>query len=362
MTICLSPNGVNTSTRSSAPDRIIVGTADGAVILSRESGDAWRKESTVLDGLHVSSLWCDEGTKTVIAGIHGKGIYRSTDDGITWRRLSGPLEHAHVYSLGVAQAARGTTIYVGTEPAALYRSDDLGEAWEEISSLRSVPGTDHWSFPAPPHLAHVKHISVDPGRPEVIYVGVEQGGLFKSVDRGISWRELDGYYHAGEMPYKDVHRVAIDPREPDHVYLSAGTGVFSSYDGGDTWKQLTSSTFRVGYPDALFVSPIDSGTIVIGGAERSPFHWLQSPFAHAAVLVSRDHGQTWDAAAIELPDDQRANIEAMSMCLAGEELHVFAGTTDGQLYASTDGAETFTCIAHDLPSISKLTHNAILHG
>ena len=46
-------------------------------------------------------------------------------------------------------------------------------------------------FPMPPHVAHAKTIAVDPRDPKTIYVGVEQGGFFKTVDGGQNWRELE---------------------------------------------------------------------------------------------------------------------------------------------------------------------------
>ena len=77
-----------------------------------------------------------------------------------------------------------------TEPAHLYRSHDLGGTWEELPALRRVDVHDKWSFPAPPHLAHVKHIAFDPRDSQRMFVCIEQGALLRSDDGGESFREL----------------------------------------------------------------------------------------------------------------------------------------------------------------------------
>jgi hypothetical protein len=81
-------------------------------------------------------------------------------------------------------------IYAGTEPAHLFRSDNLGETWYELDSLRKVPSVAKWTFPAPPNQSHVKNIAFDPADSNANYCCVEQGKLFRSKDSGLSWEEM----------------------------------------------------------------------------------------------------------------------------------------------------------------------------
>ena len=61
-----------------------------------------------------------------------------------------------VYSLAAIEQNGGVMLYAGTQPASLFRSRDLGRNWVELPALRQVPSAKHWTFPAPPHLAHTK--------------------------------------------------------------------------------------------------------------------------------------------------------------------------------------------------------------
>ena len=110
-----------------------------------------------------------------------------------WRRLAVGLSHEHIYALAMRENSGVVSLFAGTSPAALYRSDDLGESWSEISSLRDVPGSDDWTFIPPPHHPHVKNIIFHPTEPETYFVLVEQGALLKTTDDGATWTELDGY-------------------------------------------------------------------------------------------------------------------------------------------------------------------------
>ena len=51
---------------------------------------------------------------------------------------------------------------------------------------------DAWTFPAPPHVAHLKHINFEPGNPHTIFASIEVGGMLKSTDDGDTWTDETG--------------------------------------------------------------------------------------------------------------------------------------------------------------------------
>ena len=96
------------------------------------------------------------GGDGVLAGTHGDGIDFSADGGAHWQERDDGVTLRDIYSLAAIERDGGVTIYAGTQPAALFRSRDEGQSWHELPALRHVPGTEHWTFPAPPHVAHTK--------------------------------------------------------------------------------------------------------------------------------------------------------------------------------------------------------------
>jgi hypothetical protein len=84
-----------------------------------------------------------------------------------------------IYCLSLANRQNAVKLYVGTDPAHLFESDDLGENWTEITSLRDVPSVSKWFFPAPPKFGHVKNVAVNSSDPNVVYACIEQEGFSK---------------------------------------------------------------------------------------------------------------------------------------------------------------------------------------
>src|SRR5262249_9056554 len=162
----------------------------------------------LLHGLHISSMLIEPMRGGLFAGVHRGGVHFSADGGKSWEERANGITTRHVYTLGAVEEKGEPVLYAGTEPVNLFRSRDYGKSWEELPAIAGVPGKDTWVFPMPPKIAHLKVLGFDPRDPQVIFAGVEQGGLFKSTDAGKSWRELLGYYRAEDEIYKDIHHIA----------------------------------------------------------------------------------------------------------------------------------------------------------
>src|SRR5262245_26541686 len=87
---------------------------------------------------------------------------------------------------------RANELYVGTLPAAVYVSENGGRSFRELSAFRRLPEYPKWTFPPPPHTAHIRCITLDARVPDEILVGIEEGGVARSRDRGESWEDISG--------------------------------------------------------------------------------------------------------------------------------------------------------------------------
>jgi hypothetical protein len=349
--VALSPNGVDEYRLPSEPDELLVATKGGVIRLCR-AGDRWREAERSLGGLHVSCLLTGLDGGVSYAGSHGDGVFRYSN-ATGWVECSAGLESRNVYSLSYRNVGNRAEIYAGTEPAYVYRRFDDAREWTEVTSLRTIPGRDAWTFPPPPHVAHAKHVDFDPRDNRHYFVSIEQGALLKTEDDGVSFRQLffeDGSYIYGN----DVHRVVINPLNPDELYLSGGDGITRSQDGGATWRHVATPTMRVAYPDATFCSPFEDGVLFTAGAGGRPGLWRKSGNADATIVRSDDHGNTWTA--VDLPA-LRGNIEAMTLVSWPRNFGFFAGTTDGDVFASFDSGVTWSNIASGLPPLSKGVHS-----
>jgi len=354
--IALSHGGTRMYSSPTRSREVLVGTAAGVVTLERAGGDgAWRETRRALERLHVSALVTPE-PGLVVAGAFHDAVWVSADGGRTWEARGEGIAQRHVFSLAAVRRDGGFRLYAGTEPAHLYVSDDLGRRWSELPGLRAVPSVPKWWFPAPPKLAHVKHVVPAPDDAAGLYACVEQGALLRTRDGGRTWEELHGFD-------EDVHALVVDPRDPRRLRMSSGVGLYGSDDGGATWtRYLDQSTPVGGYPDLLVFHPRDPDLMFLGAAGGDPGVWRKTHRADARVCRSRDAGRTWDVLTRGISDRLPGAIEALCLEDWGASFSVFAGTSAGEVYASDDGGESWGRIADGLPAIAKWGHDRALVG
>lgn len=306
--------------------RFYAATGDGIARLD-ETGGAWQVQLS-LDGSGAQCLALDPAdADTVYAGLREGGVRRTADGGRTW--VDCALPAPGVFSLAVS-AADGA-VYAGTEPSALYRSDDRGETWRELESLLELPSRPTWSFPPRPWTSHVRWIAPSPHDADVILVGIELGGLMRSTDGGKTWAD----HRPGAQP--DVHSLAWHPHVPGRAYEAGGGGTAWSDDEGETWHPADEGRDR-NYTWSVAVDPEDPELWYVS-ASTGPYaaHGGGDPQA----MIYRCRGGSWNALAGGLPDP----LPAMPYALVAVDGGVVAGLADGQIWGSADRGETWQAYA-----------------
>jgi len=157
------------------------------------------------------------------------GVLRTDDSGATWFEKNEGLVYKHTLSL--ARHPETGTLYVGTEPACIFRSDNLGDTWTELQAVRKLKSRKDWTFPGPPHVAHVRGIGLDADNPDVIFGAVEEGWLIRSADGGETWENII------EGTEFDSHTVTILPGDSGVIVSASGTGLYRSADGGRSFAK-----------------------------------------------------------------------------------------------------------------------------
>jgi photosystem II stability/assembly factor-like uncharacterized protein len=186
------------------------------------------------------------------SGRPGQGPLRG--DGLRMRAISGPLgrtEPGTAVSLAESPRVQGL-LYVGTDDGALWRSDDGGGAWQRLDQNLPVPGPRYVSDIVPSHFADDRvYLTLDGHRSNdfATYVLV-------SNDRGASWRDL-----GGDLPSRETcYAIMEDPRNEDLLFLGTEFGCHASLDRGDRWFPLGTELPTVAVRD-LFVHDRDSDLI-----------------------------------------------------------------------------------------------------
>lgn len=347
---------------------ILVGTKKGAFLLE---SDAARK-TWVLKGPYCATWPIQHVIADAMSGAiyaaggnpwFGPAVWKSADLGETWSHSSEGLAYAEgeepvkaAWSLAVAPDG----LYAGVEPAGLFRSTDGGVTWAHVSGLRAHPTCEHWN---PGGAGLILHSIVShPDDAQKVWVGISAAGVFHTADGGASWeprnRGTRADFNPEDQRYPEfgqcVHNVVLAPGGGERLYQQNHCGMYRSDDGGKQWVSIESglpSTF--GFPAAAH--PRDPDTLFLlplNGDIKGRF----MPDAKAAVWRTRDGGQSWADLREGLPQ-QHAYFGVLRQALATDTLEpagVYFGTGGGELYASNDEGDSWTCVAQHLPSISSV--------
>ena len=326
--------------------QLLAGTTRGVFVID----DAGATQT--LDARHVRDLVNLDGR--VLAGAAG-GLYVSEDGGHTW---SGPqLEGCDVWQI---RAAPGGRLYASTEPAALFRSDDQGTTWAEISSFASLPEAAQWCVPIePPQPGRARALVIDEKDPDRIWVGVEVGGVARTTDGGESWTvDLPG-------GNPDIHMMFAHPAEPGVLFISTGygrfdgvaeelegnAGVFRSDDYGETWDYAWKGVVPR-YSRPLCIDCRDPYSVTVASAPTAFSHYKDDGGAHAALYRSDDHGRSWRSLCDEAHSPSPVNFHGLIADPANVG-GVLVGTDTGEVWQVSEDAH-WTELGSGLPLVWSL--------
>jgi photosystem II stability/assembly factor-like uncharacterized protein len=283
----------------------------------------------------------------VYVGTLDGGLYASEDGGITWRNDAGALASRRVLSVAVSPSHRVSgisVVYAGTEPSNLYRSEDGGRSWRLLPSLRDLPSEPRWSYPPRPWTHHVSTIALHPSDPEWLAVGIELGGVMRSLDGGATWIDHNPQAHS------DAHQLLTHALAPDRLYEAAGQGIARSLDRGETWARFEDGLDRR-YAWAQAIDPADPDLWYVA-VSRSPFaaHGDGDGQAH----LWRSRGDGWIA--IDGWGDSR-ELRRMPYALTelpGQPDKLLVGLRGGTLLLSGDAGESWSRLTLELSDVLAL--------
>lgn len=371
-------------TEVASPIDLYLLTADGLVKAHTNPGD----ERAVLVGhdLHGENFRAvqpDPFRPGHIYAVSVTDVFASEDDGKTWRALpAGGLTYREIFALAV-HPTRPDEIYIGTLPAAVFVSKDAGMSFSELSTFRELPDYDRWTFPPPPHVAHLRKLTLDSRVPDEILAGIEEGGVARSRDAGATWQDISGPpsdraypepnptglapYQMAETEegrvYRDVHDVIRDPSDLDVLYASTGNGTFRTDNGGESWKRLE---YRLendrGYAVSLEAHPASPSRLFLAFARNGPGSWIgwrpvrsgpfnpprgagrpDSPGALCSILRSNDKGETWEELSNGLPVGHPYMICGIA-CHPENADVAYVAYTDGSVYETIDGGDSWQAV------------------
>src|SRR5664280_1477058 len=358
--------------------RVLVGTRKGAFVLTADGTRAdWDVSGPHFAGweiYHVKGSPADPARlfASQSSSWFGQLIQRSDDGGATWQpvgnefRYDGvpgthqwydgmphPWEFARVWHLEPS-LTDPDTVYAGVEDAGLFRSVDGGQQWQELSGLRRHDSGSAWQPGAGGMCLHT--ILQDPSRPERMFVAISAAGAFRTDDAGTTWRPVNRGLQSNGIPDADaevghcVHRIAMHPARPDVLFMQKHWDVLRSDDAGESWHEVSGNLpTDFGFP--IDVHAHEPDTVYVVPIKSDSEHY--PPDGRLRVYRSRTGGDEWEALTTGLPQ-RNCYVNVLRDAMAVDSLDscgVYFGTTGGQVYASANAGDSWAPIVRDLPPV-----------
>jgi photosystem II stability/assembly factor-like uncharacterized protein len=277
----------------------------------------------------------------VYCGTFDQGLWQSVNAGASWAPVGPGITHEKVMSVAVSVTDRrgdSGVVYAGTEPSAIFCSEDRGRSWRELEALRKLPSAATWSFPPRPWTSHIRWITADPLTPGRLFAAAEAGALLRSLDGGRSWED-----RKPNGPF-DTHTLIMHRLAPNRLYSAAGDGFFQSDDGGETWYRPDAGP-DYPYLWSVAASPADPDALVISAAPGP--QEAHTPGAAESAIYRRSGDHPWQQVREGLPPAR--GLLASVLAANEAEADAFYTANNEGLFRSTDRGSSWEELPIALP-------------
>ena len=264
-----------------------------------------------------------------------------------------------IWQLTPGHASEPDSFFAGTEEAAIFKSEDGGNVWKELTGLTSHPTRPDWGPGAGGMGLHT--ILVDPTNPKRIWAAMSAVGVFRSDDGGETWQArnkgLNRVPTGSEEPEIGfcAHKIALDPDDPNVLYMQDHGGVNKSTNGGDSWFPIEEGLGQDG--DDRFGFPLGisrTGDLYLMPLKSSEHRTMRG--GKMVVYRSTNRGESWEPTPGDFPaTTQYVNVLRDGLVVDSHDPYgVYFGTSSGELFYSLDRGESWANLPGRFPRITSV--------
>ncbi|MCZ2458247.1 MAG: hypothetical protein LC128_01350 [Chitinophagales bacterium] len=236
-------------------------------------------------------------------------------------------------------------IYLGAASGGVWKTENSGNSWTPVFDDQPIQ--------------NIGSIAIQQNNPDIVWVGTGEGnprnslnigaGIYKSMDAGRTWKLM------GLEKTKNIHRIIIDPFNPNTVYVAAignpfaphpERGVYKTTDGGETWNRILFTNDTTGCGD-LVMDPSNPNKLIAGMWQHIRTPWsFKSGGPGSGLYITIDGGKNWRKSGKEdgLPSGNLGRIGLAFSTNQPSIVYAMVEATKNGLYRSEDGGYKWTLV------------------
>jgi len=280
--------------------------------------------------------------------VNAQTIDHSFFNSMRWRMIGPHRGGRTIGAVGVRQ--QPNVFYIGVNNGGVWKTSDFGRTWLPVFDDQPT--------------GSIGDVVVAPSNPNVIYVGCGEGvqrpdlsigdGIYKSTDAGKTW------INSGLHDAQQIGGLAIDPKNENRVFVAAlghpygpntERGVFRTFDGGKSWERVLYKDENTGAIQVT-IDPNNSDIIFadLWAARQGPWENGEFKGTESGLFKSTDGGSTWKKLTKGLPTTSQG-LGRIGFCIAPSNSNRMYATVDagkyGGIYRSDDAGESWTNVNSD---------------
>jgi hypothetical protein len=360
--------------------RVLIGTRKGGYIAeSTTARKKWTVKGPFQPGWDVFHVVADPRRPgdiyaAVNSGFFGPMLIRSSNWGGKWTEIAppgmtvraqrpppgndgtpAPSPIVNIWHIEPGHESEPGTVFLGIDPASLYRSDDRGNSWTPITGLNEHSTRPKWNPGAGGMCLHT--ILIDPKNPKRMHIGISAAGTFRTDDGGEHWHPTNRGVKVSFLPEKApevgqcVHKVTFEPSDPTTLYRQDHDGIYVSRNAADSWTRVGKPLpddfgFVVATAPALpreaFFVPLRSNARTTMEGALQVYRWSDKPRKWSTLLKGKQYPGEFGT--------HREGLATDRLDPAG----IYLGTTTGQVFYSATGGTKWDQIPYSFPSIHSV--------
>jgi len=303
------PGGMATSLAAASDGTAYLGTPDGHIFASTDSGEHWELRGRAggrLDVVVQRIVPDSRSARRLLAAVWFRnspagGVFESIDGAKTWK-LAGLGDEA---VRALEQSASDPNVWIAGTRSGVFCSADDGKTWQRITRADD------------PELQNIDSLAIDPRDAHAVYVGTYHLP-WKTTDGGKTWNSIS----EGMIDDSDIMSLLIDANDPRRIFSSACSGIYRSENGGAAWTKLQGIPYSSRRTQQIVQDPTDSQTLYAATTEGL---WMTS-----------DYGETWKRIT-----SRDTDVNGVVVLPEGKEKTILAGTSGQGILRSVDGGKSF---------------------
>lgn len=292
--------------------------------ITTDGGASWEEANTGIEGVSVVDVKSDPNHTDILYAASINGFAISNDNGATW---DFPVKSGDQYPTGFSIAvdlANPDILYLGSENALVWRSEDGGQTWE-----------NNWITSSE---AFVWDLAIDPNNPDMIYAAIApfagktaESGLFYSTNQGEDWFETDlvGLRVNSVVAIDDVNGTTLYAGVGDRWYGTTQGGVYRRLAGQSEWEQVGPTNAVV---QTIFVDPDQPQHLLIGVGPR-----MVNDLPPYGILESNDGGESW----LQIFNTQ-SEFAVLSIAIDPQNPNILFAGAASMIYMSSNGGQSWS--------------------